>query len=99
MERLFGDDGYLVGGRFTRADLALCAMAAHVFRPAQHCFPWPAATEYPPGLLDDYQRFEGRPIQHYVLEHYRTSRSPDAVSIEVMDADGDALPATPGAGG
>lgn len=99
MERLFGDDGYLVGGGFTRADLALCAMAAHVFRPAQHCFPWPAVTEYPPGLLDAYQRFEGRPIQHYVLEHYRTSRLPEGVNTEAVDTDGDALPAIPAARG
>jgi glutathione S-transferase len=65
---------YLVGGRFSRADLTVASLLANFARPkeleAEHSMEGPAA------LAADVTRWSNRPIMRWVLAQYRDHRNP-----------------------
>jgi glutathione S-transferase len=76
-ERLKGKT-YLVGERFSRADLTLAALAAPMFDPPEHSTRWPASSLYPPRVAELRQRFVGRRLHAHVMRMYREHRQRSA---------------------
>jgi glutathione S-transferase len=69
---------YLVGDRFTRADLTLAALTAPMWRPPEHPTRWPAESLYPDVLrqrIDELSRFR---VRDYTLRIYSDLRSATA---------------------
>lgn len=71
-ERKLGGRDYLVGDRFTRADLSVASMLSLLVMPPEHPFPW---REIPDAqtraFLDDYRR---HPVFEWVRNTYRLHR-------------------------
>jgi glutathione S-transferase len=71
-ERKLGGRDYLVGDRFTRADLSVASMLSLLVMPPEHPFPW---REIPDAqtraFLDDYRR---HPVSEWVRNTYRLHR-------------------------
>lgn len=68
-----GNGGYLVGNRFTVADLAVAALLSPLAQPPEAPFQFPGE---PPQAMNDFlATFEGRPTLDWVREIYRKHRS------------------------
>jgi glutathione S-transferase len=78
LDALLQGKQYLVGERFSRADLTLAALAAPMFDPPEHSTRWPAASLYPPRVAELRQRFVGTRLHAHVLRMYREHRQPRA---------------------
>lgn len=76
-ERLAGSD-YLVGGRFTRADLTAAALLAPLTWPAEHDFTFPPLSMLPPRLRRFRDAIEDRPVRDWSLSLYTEHRRPAA---------------------
>jgi glutathione S-transferase len=77
MERLeseIGRSGYLVGDRFTVADLTAAALLYPAVLPPE--FPYPLATEVPAEGRDFIESLGNRPGGQWVAEMYRRHRAP-----------------------
>jgi len=69
---------YLLGDRFTRADLTLAALAAPICRPSEHPTCWPSESLYPEPLrrwIDELGRFR---VRAHALRMYREHRAAPA---------------------
>lgn len=66
--------GYLVGDRFTRADLTAAALLAPLVWPPEHDFDWPTRDQVPEGLRPLIEELESRPCHAWVLRMYRERR-------------------------
>ena len=58
LEQTYGSRPFLVGDRFSRADLTAAALFAPMFQPAQYPVPWPKAKRIPKDIqawLDQWQ--------------------------------------------
>ncbi|WP_375192687.1 glutathione S-transferase family protein [Marinobacter sp.] len=58
LEQIYGSRSFLVGDRFSRADLTAAALFAPMFQPAQYPVPWPKAKRIPKDIqawLDQWQ--------------------------------------------
>ncbi len=73
-ERLRGRR-YLVGDRFSRADLTLAALLSGLWSPPERPVEWPPDELYPPDLLEWQQRHAQSSLCEYVLRMYRDHRS------------------------
>lgn len=65
---------YLVGDRFTRADLTLAALTAPMWRPPEHPTQWPSESLYPDVVrkrIDQLSRFR---VREHALRMYRELR-------------------------
>jgi glutathione S-transferase len=72
---------YLLGNRFTRADLALAALTAPMWRPPEHPTRWPAESLYPDVLrqwIDELSRLR---LREHVLRMYREHRRAAAGAV------------------
>jgi glutathione S-transferase len=65
---------YLVGDRFTAADLTFASMAAPVLAPAEYGTPLPRLDELPPPLRDLVEELRRHPAGAYALRLFREDR-------------------------
>ena len=71
-DALLRSSPYLLGDRFTRADLTLAALLSPLFQPAQHPISW---YTLPESLIAFREQFAGRPTSDHVLRMYREHRA------------------------
>jgi glutathione S-transferase len=76
LEAEIGPSGYLVGERFTIADLAAAAVMTAIIRPPG--FPYPLPEPWPAALVDLRASAALRPGFRWVLDMYARHRSPSA---------------------
>ena len=76
VESLLASSPYLVGDRFSRADLTLAALTAPMWRPDQHPISWPSTELYPPEVNAMRARFEQMRVRDHALRSYREYRRP-----------------------
>jgi glutathione S-transferase len=69
-----GGSPYLVGDRFTGADLTFAALSAPMVGPPQYGVPLPAAEELPPDLRAAMERWRATPSGAAVLAIYERHR-------------------------
>jgi glutathione S-transferase len=73
-ERLADGRRYLVGDRFTAADLAFAALCAPVVIPPQYSVPLPRPDELPAVMRDAVLELREHPAGAHALEMFRTER-------------------------
>ncbi|HSP99476.1 MAG TPA: glutathione binding-like protein [Candidatus Dormibacteraeota bacterium] len=71
-----GPNGYLVGDRFTIADLAAAAILSPAVQPAE--FPYPAPQPLSPTFRRFLDRWADHPGAAWVRDMYRRHRDPSA---------------------
>jgi glutathione S-transferase len=74
LEREVGPSGYLVGDRFTVADLTAAALFSPLVQPPEFPYPWPQPPE---AALRLRAAFAERPGFRWVEETYRKHRRPE----------------------
>jgi len=67
-------DPFLVGGQFSRADLAAASLLAPLCTPAEHDFDWPALETMPEPLQAFRRAHEHGPAFDWVLKVYKQFR-------------------------
>jgi cytochrome P450/glutathione S-transferase len=72
---------YLLGDRFTAADLALAALAAPAILPLEYGGPIQSWDEMPPAMRADVQHLRNRPAGQYILRLYREARPHPALYV------------------
>jgi glutathione S-transferase len=80
LDEMLARSPYLLGERFTRADLTLAALTAPIWRPPEHPTRWPSESLYPDVLrkwIDQLSRFR---IREHALRMYREQRRATARS-------------------
>ncbi|HEX8144163.1 MAG TPA: cytochrome P450 [Pyrinomonadaceae bacterium] len=77
--RLADGRRYLVGERFTAADLALAALAAPALLPPQYGGPMPAMDELPQAMRADVEQMRARAAGQFILRLYREERPRPAI--------------------
>jgi glutathione S-transferase len=84
LEDEIGPSGYLVGDRFTVADLTVAALLYPVARPPE--FPYPLIADPPASALEFLDPLAERPGGQWVAEMYRRHRnvSPEPASARVL---------------
>lgn len=65
---------YLVGERFTAADLCFAALAAPLLCPPEHPVPIPPLSAFPPEIRADVETFRATPAGAFALRLYREER-------------------------
>ena len=65
---------YLVGDRFSAADLGFAALGAPLLLPVEHGVPLPRLDEAPPTMQDEIARLRARPAGTHVMRLYATCR-------------------------
>jgi glutathione S-transferase len=75
-ERLAGGGRYLVGDRFTAADLAFAALAAPVLAPPAYGHPLPPLDEWPPEVASFGRRLRDTDAGRFALRLYDEERPP-----------------------
>jgi glutathione S-transferase len=73
-QRLEGGRRYLVGDRFTAADLTLAALAAPAVLPADYGVPLPRLDQASPAIQDFVTRHRATPAGQHALRMYREHR-------------------------
>jgi len=68
---------YLVGNRFSRADLTVASLLAGFARPEQTS----RRMTPPDALAADIERWRPRPVMQWVIEHYRRHRDPSREDV------------------
>ena len=76
LDTLLENRRYLVGDRFSRADLTLAALAAPTWRPPEHSTYWPPDELYPHEITAFRDRFAKTRTREHVLRMYREHRLP-----------------------
>jgi glutathione S-transferase len=74
VDALLVGGSYLVGNRFSRADLTLAALAAPMWEPEEHPTRWPPSELFPPELVAFKARFANTRAHHHVMRLYRERR-------------------------
>jgi glutathione S-transferase len=70
-----GSSGYLVGDRFSVADLTLAALLSPLVWPAEYSYPMP---EFPEAVAGWRATLASRPSFRWAAEMYRRHRGPSA---------------------
>ena len=76
LDTLLENRRYLVGDRFSRADLTLAALAAPMWRPPEHSTRWPLDELYPHEIEAFRARLAKTRTREHVLRMYREHRLP-----------------------
>ena len=76
LESEVGPSGYMVGDRFTIADLAAAAVMTAIIRPSQFSYPLP--EPWPPELVHLREEYSRRPGFQWVLDIYARHRGASA---------------------
>ena len=74
LDELLEGRRYLVGDRFSRADLTLAALAAPMWDPPEHSTRWPPEDAYPPAVTALRAEFVGTKAHDHVMRMYREHR-------------------------
>lgn len=74
LDALLADRRYLVGDRFSRADLTLASLAAPMWRPVQHSTSWPPDELYPPEVEAFRTQLANTRTSEHVMRLYREQR-------------------------
>ena len=74
LDRRISKNKFLVGGRFTRADLSAASLLAPLCRPPEHDFIWPPVESMPPELVKFRKEMERAPFFDWVLKIYEEFR-------------------------
>jgi len=74
LDQRIGKEKFLVGGQFTRADLAAASLLAPLCSPPQHDFIWPPVESMPDELVRFRKEMEGAPFFKWVLKTYEEFR-------------------------
>lgn len=72
--RLADGRRYLVGGRFTAADLSFCALGAPAVTPAEYGVALPELSRLPVALREASLRLRATPAGEFILRIYREER-------------------------
>jgi len=80
LEREIGPSGYLVGGRFSVADLAAAALFYPIAMPVEYPYTFPAV--YSEAVAPLLERIEGRRARSWVREIYQRHRGSSAAIEE-----------------
>jgi glutathione S-transferase len=75
-ERLEDGRSFLVGDRFSAADLTFASLAASVVLPEEYGVPLPQPDVLDEPLASDVRRFRSHPAGAFALELFRTQRRP-----------------------
>jgi glutathione S-transferase len=75
IDQLLDGKRYLVGDRFSRADLTLAALAAPLVGPSEHSMRWPSPDAYPAEVAALRDRFIRSRAHEHVLRMYREHRA------------------------
>jgi glutathione S-transferase len=75
IDGLLASSPYLVGDRFTRADLTLAALLAPMWMPDEHPTRWPRLEAYPAQVNALRARFEQTRARAHALRAYREHRA------------------------
>jgi glutathione S-transferase len=73
--RLAGGKRYLLGERFTAADLTLAALAGPAVSPAEHSVRFPATDSLPAAAQTLLREVQARPVAEYLRRMYREHRA------------------------
>ena len=76
LDTLLENRRYLVGDRFSRADLTLAALAAPTWRPPEHSTYWPPDELYPHEIKAFWARLAKTRTREHILRMYREHRLP-----------------------
>jgi glutathione S-transferase len=79
--RLARGGRYLVGGRFTAADLTFAALAAPVVLPPEYGWPLPSAEDVSQELRHLLAQFRSRPAGTFALRLYKEERHISAIPM------------------
>jgi glutathione S-transferase len=74
-ERLRDGRSFLVGARFSAADLTFAALAAPVLLPAEYPAPFPALREFPVAFREVAEALRAEPAGAFGLRMYREHRA------------------------
>jgi glutathione S-transferase len=85
LEHEIGPSGYLVGDRFTVADLTAASLFYPVARPAE--FPYPSISDPPPAAGEWLDPLRDRPGGEWVADIYRRHRAPADSPAAVVAGD------------
>ncbi len=72
IENILEQRQYLVGERFTRADLSVASMLSLLVMPPEHPFPWQEIPD--PQARDFLEGFQDHPVSEWVRKMYRCHR-------------------------
>jgi glutathione S-transferase len=75
IDQMLEGGGYLLGDRFSRADLCLAALVAPLWAPPEHCTCWPDERLYPENVKELRTRLAGRRTRDWTLRMYRQHRA------------------------
>jgi glutathione S-transferase len=75
IDGLLASSPFLVGDRFSRADLTLAALLAPMWRPEEHPTRWPRLEAYPAEVNALRARFEQTRARAHALRAYREHRA------------------------
>jgi glutathione S-transferase len=79
--KLAGGGKFLVGDRFTAADLTFAALAAPILAPPEYGWPLPRVEEGPPALQRLIDHHRSRPAGTFALRLYREERRRSAIPM------------------
>lgn len=74
LDREVTQKDYLVGKRFSRADMAAAALLAPLFTPPEHEYPWPDISTLPQPLQELNERWGDSNLSRWVHRMYRDHR-------------------------
>ena len=75
IDQMLGRGSFLVGDRFSRADVSLASLVAPLWAPPEHCTHWPSDDLYPANLKQLRTQLAGRRTRDWTLRMYREHRA------------------------
>lgn len=72
IEKIINNRHYLVGEKFSRADVSVASMLSMLVMPDQHPFPWKEIPD--PETKSYYDQFHDHPVTHWVRKMYQDHR-------------------------